>query len=118
MKLYFQKWVLSQFISALVHFYVVGFSLVTHQNLGHKMCGIQQILEKKTTDSGEGDKRGCVRFQCKWCRCGGRTFRRAVLRTPVLYPDGHLSPSSRSVILLAYGMPGALLFLTPSSRWF
>lgn len=79
----FQKWILSQFISAPVHFNaVVVFSLVFNQNSGHKILLIQENSENKTTNGGEKDKRSY------YTESGAdiekvQTFKLVVSRTPV-----------------------------------
>lgn len=64
MKLQFQKWILSQFVSALVHFNAVGlfFGFFFTRIQYIKCFDIKQISENKTTNGGEEDKKGYMNF--------------------------------------------------------
>lgn len=61
MKLHFEKWIPSQFVSALVHFNVAGLSPVSNYNPWYKLCWIQiqHIWERRPTNDERASRGIC-----------------------------------------------------------
>lgn len=91
-----------------------AFSLAFLTRIQYTKCfDIKQISENKTTNGGEEDKKGYMKFHWKWCRCGwGRTPQAGCTGGICPQIDPWALPLS-FVILLACSMPQALVFLKP-----